>query len=193
MRARLTRFTACAGTEAVLARVYRAEVLPAGLALPGLTRMVLLLNQVTQAGLALSLWDGEPGRPVPELVPAFTRQLAAHDDPALYDVSAWVRATSDPTRASVVVSRAAEGRLNYAIDVTRQVILPNVAQQPGFSGSALFSDAASGALVNATAWRAEADMEAFVRTPAAERGVAALQRHLAEPMLVQVYTILVMY
>ena len=36
-------------------------------------------------------------------------------------------------------------------------------------------------------------MEAFARTPESQRGVAAIQRHLAEPMLAQVYTIMVMY
>jgi hypothetical protein len=193
MRARLTRFVARPGTHAELTRLYRDEILPAGLALPGLTRMVLLVNEVTQAGLSMSLWESEPGTPVPELTAGFTALLADRDAPALYDVSAWARAGGGPMRASVVVSRAAAGRLDYALDVMRQVILPNVAQQPGFSGSALFSDAKSGALVNATAWRAEEDMEAFVGTPASERGIAALQRHLVEPLLAHVYTIMVMY
>ena len=72
MRARLTRFVARPGTHAELARVYRDEVLPAGLALPGLTRMVLLVNEVTQAGLSMSLWEAEPGTPAPELAADFT-------------------------------------------------------------------------------------------------------------------------
>jgi heme-degrading monooxygenase HmoA len=193
MRARLTRLTARPDTAQALTHIYSSDVLRAGLALPGVTRMVLLLNEVTQAALSMSLWEDEPGTPAPELQPAFTSALAAHAQPELYDVSAWARAGGGPTRASVVVTRAAPDRLDYAIDVARQVILPNIAQQPGFSGSALFSDTATGALVNATAWRAEADMEAFVRTPAAQLGVAALERHLIEPMLAQVYTILFMY
>src|SRR6476469_1274515 len=102
MRARLTRFVARPGTHAELARVYRDEVLPAGLALPGLTRMVLLVNEVTLAGLSMSLWEAEPGTPTPELAADFTELLAAHDAPALFDVSAWARAGGGPTRASVV-------------------------------------------------------------------------------------------
>jgi hypothetical protein len=102
MRARLTRFTARPGTHAELARVYRDAVLPAGQALPGLTRMVLLVNEATQAGLSMSLWDAEPGEPAPELTAMFTSLLATHDAPALYDVSAWARAGGGPTRASVV-------------------------------------------------------------------------------------------
>ena len=163
---------------------------------PGFWRAALGVNPVTLSGLSFVLWDVDPEAPeqtsmsVSEQTPAFTRLIQAQAPAELFDVAVWWPVEHDATRVACVITTAAPGKLQAALGVGRDVILPAARDRPGFRGAALLADVVTGQAVSLTAWDSEPAMQAFAQTTAFGFGVARLQPLLTAPLRVWVYELL---
>jgi heme-degrading monooxygenase HmoA len=185
----LTTFRAQENSAPRLVDAFTRELAPVARAQPGLVRLALFLNEPTLDGLCMSVWQSDASKFAPERVAAFSSQVTEWGATRAVETVAFTRAAGAPTRVAVAQAQVLQGRLDAAVTIARDLLLPQ-ATACGARGIALFVEHATATLISATAWDDEAALEAYARHPELPRMLVPLQRQLREALTARVYAIL---
>ncbi len=96
--------------------------------------------------------------------------------------------------ARVVTTQYQPGKLDEALQITRESILPQLRQQAGYQRSTLLLDRSNNKVVAMSLWQTEADLQASgasISHPGVQARLAKVNSLLAAAPLVEIYEVAV--
>jgi heme-degrading monooxygenase HmoA len=147
--------------------VFRTDVIGAADEQPELSSVVLLADRATGKAISITLWQSEQAMRAAQ-ESGWTQQQVARfagmfvAEPAIetYEVGVRQPPTETMSHARVVSVQIKPDKLDDAVALYRDSVLPAAGEQQGFLGGLLLTDRSSGKGLSITGWASEADLQA---------------------------------
>jgi heme-degrading monooxygenase HmoA len=92
-------------------------------------------------------------------------------------------------KANVTTAQVQPGKVEEAVRIYRDVVIPDIQQQQGFKAAFLLTDPTTGQGVSITMWETEADLLAAVASSSHQAHLAEFARVFAGPPTRGVYEV----
>jgi quinol monooxygenase YgiN len=196
MLARVTRTQIRPDKAEEAITLFRTDVVQSATEQAGLKGIVLLADRATGNGFTMTLWESEADMRVAQ-ESGWTRQQLGRFAPMLtgeptietYEVAVRVRPTAAITNARIVGVQITPDKLDEAIALYRDSVIPAAREQPGFLGGILLIDRATGKGISNTAWASEGEMRASESSGYLQTQLQKFGSLLAAPPQIETYEV----
>ncbi|MFQ6027221.1 MAG: antibiotic biosynthesis monooxygenase family protein [Dehalococcoidia bacterium] len=143
-------------------RIIQETVVPAATNMPGFKGGLLLTDRSTGKFITIALWDTEADLRAYQVSSALDFLTTGPREREVFEVGAGESTLGrlGATRARVNYRQLQPDRMDEAISVYRDSVLPIVSARQGCVGGFVLTDSSTGKLVAVSLWASEADMRA---------------------------------
>jgi quinol monooxygenase YgiN len=178
-------------------QLFRDEVLAAANEQPELSTIALLGSRETGDGITFALWQTEQAMRAAQesgwtqqQVGRFASMLVAEPTIESFEVSVRDRpVTQEISHARVVTVQITPDRLDEAVAIYQDSVVPTAKEHNGYLGALLLTDRSTGKGVSIVAWASEADLKASDSSGYLQAQLAKFSELFTAPPTVEVFEV----